>query len=56
MIKTFKVNILYYELTIVIAWARVPHIGYWHCSGLESEAHARPEGSKPLQFKYPSMA
>ena len=27
---------------LVIAWARVPHVGYWHCSGFESE------GSKPL--------
>ena len=26
-----------YVLSMVIAWGRVPHIGYWHCSGLEPE-------------------
>ena len=31
---------------LVIAWARVPHVGYWHVSGLEPEGH-RPDGSKP---------
>ena len=33
---------------LVIAWAREPHIGYWHCRGLESEGR-RPKGTKPLQ-------
>ena len=33
---------------LVIAWARVPHVGYWHSSGLEPEGR-RSEGSKPLQ-------
>ena len=27
---------------LVIAWARVPHVGYWHGSGLE------PKGRRPV--------
>ena len=33
---------IFVYLYVLTAWVRVPHIGYWHGSGLD------PEGSKPL--------
>ena len=39
-------NIIYcfvfFYLVLVIAWARVPHVGYWHGSDVE------PEGRRPV--------
>ena len=46
-IYSSKIFSYMYMYVLVIAWAQVPHVGYWHCSGLEPEGH-RPEGSKPL--------
>ena len=36
-------------IVLVIAWARVANVGYWHYSGLEPESH-RPKDSIPLHF------
>ena len=37
---------------LVIAWARAPHVGYWHSSGLEPKGRADNCGvaqEKPMQ-------
>ena len=39
---------------LVIAWAQVPHVGYWHSSGLEPANHYHANNwsvaqEKPMQ-------
>ena len=41
---------------LVVAWARVPHVGYWYCSGgpralshYSTNNHSVPAQEKPMQ-------
>jgi hypothetical protein len=33
------------HVLVIAAWARVAHVGYWHCSGLE------PEGRRVVVYE-----
>ena len=41
MLIVTSTNVNNIKYVLVIAWAGVPHMGYWHCSGLE------PKGLRP---------